>query len=114
MALGPFYVSSYIWRRIKIIFAITKWLGNTGGSLSYPPTLNFQCLDVRCKILTIFFCGSRSNPVSALPEDRKFITLTSSKGGGMIPHNLHNLVSDIPEEECDITSELLKLQVDYH
>ena len=42
VALGPLYVSSYTWQRIKSIFAIIELIGNIGDSILCYPSL--KCL----------------------------------------------------------------------
>ena len=68
-----------------------------GESLVYYPTLTFQCLDVRLEVITIFFRGARSKPVSPFTGDIKYITFTLSEEDGIISHDLCNLVLDSPE-----------------
>ena len=94
-----------------IIFNIIKWLGNTGDSFLYPPTLEWQCLDTCCGGFSILFRRARRNPVYPFPIDRKCITLTLNKWGwDDIPWTAQFL-SGVIKEECDSTVTLLKCRV---
>ena len=64
---------------------------------------------MRCEEIPILSRETKRNPLSPFPEDRKFITLTSSKGDGMKSHDLYNLVLDISEEKCDSAVAMLKI-----
>ena len=90
MALGTLEVSSYPWKIIHNCLHQNYYL-------LYYPTLKLQCLDACWGYFTIFFRGARSNTLSPFPEDRRFITLTSSNEDGIIFHDLRNLVSDRSE-----------------
>ena len=78
----------------KIVFARIEWARNTAYSLIYYPTLKFNCLDLSCKGIPVFYRVKISNPVYTFIEDRKSITLTSIKEDGMISHYLCNLILD--------------------
>ena len=86
----------------------TQELSVTMKSITEQPSDIVQCTGYgECRSEQV----TRSNPISPFPEDRKCITLTSSEEDGMKSHDLHNLVSDSSEEECDSTATPLNFRV---